>query len=376
METLFSQQPFRPRKLDRTLAPEIRRHSGIPGIEILPSGRLFAVWYSGPEPREGAGNYVILSTSTDGGIHWREIQAVVPEPGMRAFDSVLWLAPDGRLHWFWTQSLSSETLGIYDGRCGVWCAECDAPDTDTPEWSEPHRLADGVMMNKPYLLRDGVRLLPVALWGFQPEKVPPELRSIARPNLLLSRDNGKNFRLLPGPESDPNGRTYDEHCIVERSDGSWWMLIRTRFGIGESVSRDGGMHWSRVKESGLGGADSRFTIRRLQSGRLLLIHHRTFHRLPGEPGNPARRERLTAHLSDDDGRSWYGGLMLDERGGVSYPDFTQASDGTIFAVYDRERTTAGEILMARFTEADVAAGRSITPGNAFRMTISAFPERS
>lgn len=151
------------------------------------------------------------------------------------------------------------------------------------------------------------------------------------------------------------------------------MLIRTRFGIGESVSRDGGVHWSRVEESGLGGANSRFAIRRLRSGRLLLIHHRTTHRLPGEPGNPVQRERLTAHLSDDDGGSWYGGLLLDERGSVSYPDFTQASDGTIFAVYDWERTRVGEILMARFTEADVAAGRSITPGNAFRMTVSAFP---
>ena len=375
METAFSPRPFHPGPITSAAAPATRRHSGIPGIEILPSGRLFAVWYSGPKPCEGAGNYVVLATSSDHGMHWREIQAVMPETGMRAFDSVLWLAPDGRLLWFWTQSASGESPDIYDGRCGVWCAVCDAADTDAPEWSEPRRLADGVMMNKPYLLRDGGWLLPVSLWGFQPEKVPPELRTVARPNLLLSRNNGATFQLLPGPESDAAGRTYDEHSLIERADGSWWMLIRTRFGIGESVSCDGGMHWSRVKESGLGGADSRFAIRRLRSGRLLLIHHRTCHRLPGEPGNPARREQLTAHLSDDDGKSWYGGLLLDERSSVSYPDFTQASDGTIFAVYDRERTSVGEILMARFTEADVAAGRSITPGNAFRMTISAFPAR-
>lgn len=373
MENPVPQSPFRPRPISSRFAPETRRHSGIPGIEVLPSGRLFAVWYSGPDPGEGAGNYVVLTTSSDHGMHWREIQVIAPETGMRAFDSVLWLAPDGRLFWFWTQSASSESTGIYDGRCGVWCAVCDTPDTDAPVWSEPRRLADGVMMNKPSLLRNGNWLLPVSLWGFQPEKVPQELRAIARPNLLLTRDGGENFQLLPGPESDPAGRTFDEHIVVERGDGSWWMLVRTRFGIGESESSDGGIHWSRVTPSGLGGADSRFALRRLQSGRLLLIHHRSFHRLPGEPGTPARREQLTAYLSGDDGRSWYGGLLLDERLGVSYPDFTQAPDGTILAVYDRDRTTTGEILMARFTEADVAAGRSLTPGNAFRMTISAFP---
>jgi hypothetical protein len=43
---------------------------------------------------------------------------------------------------------------------------------------------------------------------------------------------------------------------------------------------------------------------------------------------------------------------------VSYPDATQAPDGTIHASWDRDRTTLGEILMARFREDDVLAGRS------------------
>ena len=45
--------------------------------------------------------------------------------------------------------------------------------------------------------------------------------------------------------------------------------------------------------------------------------------------------------------------MLDERKGISYPDGFQAPDGTIFISYDRNRDTDGEILLARFTEADV-----------------------
>jgi hypothetical protein len=38
------------------------------------------------------------------------------------------------------------------------------------------------------------------------------------------------------------------------------------------------------------------------------------------PPTIAIRSHLTAYLSDDDGRSWHGGLLLDERNGVSYPD--------------------------------------------------------
>ena len=52
------------------------------------------------------------------------------------------------------------------------------------------------------------------------------------------------------------------------------------------------------------------------------------------------RSHLTAFVSKDDGRSWEGGLMLDERGGVSYPDGQQTADGTIYITYDFDRTGA------------------------------------
>jgi len=45
---------------------------------------------------------------------------------------------------------------------------------------------------------------------------------------------------------------------------------------------------------------------------------------------------------------------------VSYPDGMQAPDGRIYVVYDRERFTAREILMAVFTEDDVRSGATST----------------
>jgi hypothetical protein len=79
---------------------------------------------------------------------------------------------------------------------------------------------------------------------------------------------------------------------------------------------------------------------------------------------------LSAWLSDDDGVTWQGGLMLDERTGISYPDGVQAPDGTIYISYDRNRATDGEILMARFTEEDILAGKLVGPRSKLRMLIS------
>ena len=73
-----------------------------------------------------------------------------------------------------------------------------------------------------------------------------------------------------------------------------------------------------------------------------------------------KRSHLTAYRSEDDGATWNGGLLLDEREGVSYPDGIECADGTIYLIYDYSRTGKKQILMATFTEKDVAAGRAVS----------------
>ncbi len=45
--------------------------------------------------------------------------------------------------------------------------------------------------------------------------------------------------------------------------------------------------------------------------------------------------------------------MLDARDNVSYPDAAIASDGTIYAVHDRDRSGPGEILLDVFRADDI-----------------------
>ncbi|WP_437231106.1 sialidase family protein [Planctomicrobium sp. SH661] len=80
--------------------------------------------------------------------------------------------------------------------------------------------------------------------------------------------------------------------------------------------------------------------------------------------------KLSAWLSDDDGITWTGGLILDERTGVSYPDGFQSPDGTIYISYDRNRDKDGEILLARFTEEDILARKLVSPQGRLKQLIS------
>jgi predicted neuraminidase len=158
----------------------------------------------------------------------------------------------------------------------------------------------------------------------------------------------------------------DEPMIVERRDGSLWMMVRCR-GIAETVSRDGGRTWSPVERvAGISHPTSRFFLRRLHSGALLLVKHGPINERTG-------REQLMAFVSDDDGKSWQGGLMLDEREHVTYPDGVEAADGTIHIIYDHERTPLGEVLLATFTEADARAGKAVSGKVRLRQEVASLP---
>jgi hypothetical protein len=148
--------------------------------------------------------------------------------------------------------------------------------------------------------------------------------------------------------------------FVELRDGRIWGLIRTRYGIGEIFSKDQGKTWTRGEDSKLTtSTNSRFFIRRLASGKLLKVTN-----------EGPDRSKLTAILSDDDGKTWGAGLLLDERERVSYPDGCEDAAGTIWIIYDRERKAEGEILLARITEADIAAGKLTRPASRLKMPVN------
>lgn len=119
-------------------------------------------------------------------------------------------------------------------------------------------------------------------------------------------------------------------------------------------------------------------IRRLKSGRLLMINHYNFDQRidlddimnQGNVKSWKGRSHLTAMLSEDDGETWPYTLLLDERNEVSYPDAKEADNGYIYVTYDWERVTQREILMARFTEDDILRGKILSPEGKLRVLVN------
>ena len=345
-----------------------RKFQGIPGIERASNGRLWATWYANNvEADEGPDNYVVLVTSDDDGESWSRVRLVIdPEGLVRAFDPVLWIDPTGRMWLFWSQAHT-----WWDGRGGVWAITTDNPHDFAPTWSAPRRLFNGVLMNKPTVLTGGEWLAPAAVWkrdagatGNRPVKdgrvifrKPDEMYS----NVWRSSDNGDTWAFIG--KADVPDRLFDEHMFIERKDGSLWMLVRTRYGIGESFSEDGGITWSPGEPSNIEHVSARFFIRRLGSGELLLIKH-------SPPAGARGRSHLTVYLSNDDGETWRGGLVLDERSGISYPDAVETEDGLLYAIYDYDRTGERKILMATFTEEDVLAGEIVSEEGRLRVLVN------
>ena len=327
-------------------ADTARKFQGIPGIARAPQGRLWATWYGGGTG-EDRFNYIMLATSDDDGATWSDVQLVIDPDGdgpVRAFDPCLWLDPDNRLWLFWAQQVAAET----PPPAQVWAISTSDPDNARPPWSPPRHIHPGIMMNKPIVRSDGAWLLPVSLW-FRDRSAM----------VVASFDRGGSFeRLGAATIPEHEDRIFDEHMLVERRDGSLWMLVRTRYGIGTSTSADGGKTWSDVRRGDMEHPSSRFFIRRLRSGDLLLVKH-------GPRYERTSRCRLTATLSSDDGDTWTGGLLLDERERISYPDGVQNPDGSIHVIYDFDRYGQKDILMATFTEADVQAGHGVS--DVFRM---------
>ena len=280
------------------------------GIERTPKGRLWACWVAGGDSPKA---FFVLATSDDDGETWSKPRLVVDShstnlPRARSIlVGNLWTDPLGRLWLFFDQSME-----MFDGRGGVWASVCDDPDAETPVWFAPRRIWHGVMLNKPTVLSNGEWMLPLSLdqrtgegghWdeNFGPFKgLFPELDPFRGANVFVSTDKGATWQRraavkFPNPD-------WHEHMIVERRDKSLWMLARTVKGIMQSTSTDGGRTWAEPTEPpGIRQPNARFFLRRLASGRLLLVKHGD--KVDAHEG----RVQLSAWLSDDDSTTWQGG---------------------------------------------------------------------
>jgi predicted neuraminidase len=353
-----------------------RGFQGIPGVACTHDGALWACWYGGGKG-EGPENFVMMASKPAGADHWSEpwLFVVAADLRLRVFDPVMWVDSQGKLWLFWAQthvkpendsvavfdglrSNMPDTRFVWDGRGGVWGACCERPETAPRDWSEPRRFCDGIMMNKPVADAAGRWLMPSTIWDLKPyaDGIAKAQRG---PGVALCSDDGRRATIM-GAADIPDAM-YDEHVVLPLRDGRWAMWVRNASAVRRAIvsySSDEGRTWTRGVYTDIPCPNSRFFIGRLQSGALLLISHRITQKMIDSQSLWPVRSHLAAWISDDDGATWLGDLLIDERDAVSYPDATQSADGVIHVVYDRSRNATGEIIHVELTEHQIRDGRA------------------
>ena len=331
-----------------TYTPASRNWQGCPVVTITdgPNGnRMWAGWFTGGETELATGNMAVLLYSDDNGATWVDpaVAIVHPDTAAQVTKPQLWTMEDGRLWVSWSQHTGT---GGFDGKMGTWAAICENPGAPTDElkWSAPQRLFDGRGNGKITVLNQGKA---------NEEWLTTAFDWIDRnySDVYSSTDKGATWTWKG--RAEVTGSTYNNAIIVERADGSLWMLLRQLEGnMKESFSYDGGATWTNSQVSHIAHPNSAIYVGKTSSGKLLMINHKDF----------SGRNNLTAFLSEDGGKTWPYTLLLDARMGVSYPDVIE-DNGTFYVVYDYDRFNTGRMYMAKITEADIKAGQLVSDGS-------------
>ena len=136
-----------------------------------------------------------------------------------------------------------------------------------------------------------------------------------------------------------------EAALEELRDGRLWMLIRTNWGkFWSAYSDDGGNSWRTIHPSRIDASSAPGFLRRLRSGRLVLVWNRRFpegksdyplvggDRQWSEVPVSNHREELSMAFSDDDGKTWTDPTVIarNKEEKLSYPYVFEVKPGKLW----------------------------------------------
>lgn len=319
-------------------------------------GRLLCTWTTGGMTEPWHGNLTMACASDDDGATWSVPDILFAHPTRGLFTTELFVPRAGEVHAF---------LQTYD--IGVWMSQLlsyRAVSRDGGrQWDVPASIPGGihnVWVNRGITHTTGRWVIPVSWCELIGEEwAPPvmgrapqhgrvgarilaqeELPAGADARLLYRRGNAwceRNHRYACGVIiSDDEGETFTLHGylrggargllmeprVVERSDGSLAMLIRSQYDgwLWHSYSTDAGLTWSTPARTDIPNPAAKVCLLRARDGRIFLIHNPTTH----DGQIMGGRNLLSLWISDDDMRTWRVkvDLVRDDNPSASlnYPD--------------------------------------------------------
>ncbi len=366
----------------------LRIFQGCPQVVISEGGRIWATWFGSNVQAERApyhkDQFSVISTSADDGKTWKEVFVFDPSEllGGGASDPMLWKDPKGNIRFIGLRNIDFK--GKDEFASSAWEFTMLDPEYEHTAWTAPQLLGNkNISVMKPLIFPDGTIMRSMddfKLVG-KPDKV--------RIRFLKEGIDGKPIFVSEFPVDNDAG--FAEQMPIIRRDGSLFTFYRAKKGQKFAESFDGGKTWN------LGGyypmqfsINTKCILKTLPSGRVLLVANDV--QMKEEGGkrlyyytddygmerelekHKTSRTRMTAYLSDDDGKTFSHKMLLSDDGQISYPSATLGKDGSIYIVYDQGRGVIGQhtIFLSKVTEADILAGKLVN-GKSFLNNIVSRP---
>lgn len=260
---------------------------------------------------------VIMVQTKNEGESWEVVKTV-----KNACNPVLWCGFGGKVWLFYTQG-DALMMSI----------------DDTPA----REIAKGSCNAAPVVMRNGMAIMAVSAPAGSAERI----------SVLMSMDKANNWVMRPTgialnekiPTQNP------DPIIVPYKNGKLAMMLR---GTGYqwrwcSTSRNFGQSWEPLQKF-IYTPDTPACITVLPTGRWLIVKNgRLDQELHYTP------DRLIVYLSDDEGKTWYGDLQMDNRMGATDPCVCAPGNGSIYIVYNYrpDDGSTNEVKLVRTSEAEI-----------------------
>jgi sialidase-1 len=328
----------------------------IPGLATSKKGTLLAVF---DLRHRGSGDLpadidVGLMRSTDQGESWSPMQRImdfdanapesrgtgVGDPAILVDEvtGTIWVAA---LHAHGARAWHGSGPGLEKTATGQLVLVKSSDDGQT--WSQPLSITPQVKdpawhlcFNGPgngITLKNGTLVFPAQ---FRDEK------KVAHSCFIASTDHGATWKISPA--AIPEGPPTSESAIVEAADGSLLLSMRNEAHTGQRLwarwTWSADLWQGRWSESWLNLPDP--------TCMASMVRHPSGVLLFSNPNSVQRREALTVRRSEDGGKTWSAGRLLDARPS-SYSCLTVLRDGRIGILYETgEKSGIETLAFARF----------------------------
>ena len=278
-------------------------------------GRLLALpdgtWHAYAVIANGDAQFLTRRVSKDGGGTWSPQEKLTGLPGSGWGGLLVLLDRRGEFQFVITKRRGDGRNIAVDRFIDLWHLRTTQKGT---VFTPPQRIFEGYVgsIQQMLQLRSGRILLPFALWvGGRPQAPPTGPNETTA---VYSDDDGATWTLSPSRLVAPVFDGYNggnvgaiEPSVLERTDGTLWMLMRTQTGfLYESTSTDGST-WPAAKSSGIRSSTGPPFLLRLRDKRVVLFwnHAEMPPKVAGQ-GVYGGRDALHAAISADEGKTWTG----------------------------------------------------------------------